>query len=130
MLIIIKNKVYFSGSALVCNLCDSFESWDDCEDNRIIVDCSSVDPEFDVCLKAHRATKSNASETHIYTKRCGYQEQCNGEQCKEYGDWCQVDCCNTNMCNASTPVRAAYLTCLFLGILTAFQKDFTVQGTH
>ena len=107
----------------MCNLCDSFESWDDCEDNRIIVNCSTVDPEFDICLKAHRATKNEGTEIHIYSKGCGYQELCSGKQCEVYGDWCQVDCCNVDKCNASPPLRATYMTYLLLGILTTFHLD-------
>ena len=110
----------FSGSSLLCNVCQSFKSWDDCHHKRIIVDCTSVDPEFGVCFKVHRALKSNNSEIHIYTKGCGFHEQCDGEQCKEYGDWCQVDCCNMDECNASQAVKAAYMTCMLIGVLTAF----------
>ena len=107
------------GFALLCDVCQSFTSWDDCEDNGSVVDCSREDPEFEICFKVHRAVKSNNSETHIYTKGCGFQEQCNGGQCKEYGDWCQVNCCNMDNCNASQTVQVTYITHLFVVVLTA-----------
>lgn len=107
------------GFALLCDVCQSFTSWDDCEDNGSVVDCSREDPEFEICFKVHRAVKSNNSETHIYTKGCGFQEQCNGGQCKEYGDWCRVNCCNMDNCNASQTVQVTYITHLFVVVLTA-----------
>lgn len=70
-------------------------------------------------LKVHRAVKSNNSEIHIYTKGCGFQEQYNGGQCKEYGDWCQVNCCNMDNCNTSQTVQVTYMTHFFAVVLTA-----------
>jgi len=116
---LILSLLVYKGSALLCNVCESRNSWKDCDDNRSIVNCSSVDPEFDVCFKVHRAFKSNNSESHVYTKGCGYHEQCNGDECREYGHWCKVDCCNLDKCNASQTVQATYMTYFLLAVFTA-----------
>lgn len=106
------------GSALLCNVCQSFKSWDDCDSNRVVFNCSGEYPQFDVCFKVHRALKSNDSEIHIYTKGCGFHEQCNGGQCKEYGHWCQVDCCNMDECNTSQTLHVTYTAYSFVTLLT------------
>lgn len=117
----------FSGSALLCNVCESRVSWEDCEKNRMLVNCSNVDEEFDVCFKVHRATKIENSEKHIFTKGCGYQDLCSGEQCVEFGDWCLVDCCNVDQCNASPSVEATYFTHLLAGIVMFLHFDWILR---
>ena len=120
---IVITKNIIADSALRCNICDSEKSWNHCQENRIIVDCSSAgtDPDFDVCFKVHIAAKmADNSEKHFYRRGCGYQELCSGEQCKN-GDWCVVNCCNTDNCNASLVVKASiYLTYSLAGISMFF----------
>ena len=120
MIVITKNII--ADSALRCNMCQSEKSWNQCQENGIIVDCSSEDPSFDVCFKVHIVKKmANDSVKHFYKRGCGYQESCNGEQCKQQGDWCLVNCCNTDNCNASLAVKASiYLTYSLVGISIAF----------
>ena len=120
MIVITKNII--ADSALRCNMCQSEKSWNQCQENGRIVDCSSADPDFDVCFQVHIVEKmADDSVKHSYKRGCGYQELCSGEQCKQQGDWCLVNCCNTDNCNASLAVKASiYLTYSLVGISIAF----------
>lgn len=121
MIVITKNII--ADSALRCNMCESEKSWNHCQENGIIVDCSRRESGFDVCFKVHIARKmSDDSEKHLYKRGCGFQELCSGEQCIKYGDRCLVNCCNTDNCNASLAAKASiYLTYSLVGISIAFQ---------
>ena len=120
MIVITKNII--ADSALRCNMCQSEKSWNQCQENGRIVDCSSADPDFDVCFQVHIVEKmADDSVKHSYKRGCGHQELCSGEQCKQQGDWCLVNCSNTDNCNASLAVKASiYLTYSLVGISIAF----------
>lgn len=103
----------FLGEALNCNFCYSNKSWYECDSTSEQRPC----PEHKVCIKIHRLVKQGENEIHHYNKGCLPSSNCNGEECKDYGQSCRVDCCNTDGCNGSMFLNANYMTLLTLALL-------------
>ena len=109
--------IFLIGAALYCHICYSEKSWEDCSaENEQIYSCP---PFSTVCYTTHRVSSHNGSEIHHYQRGCGELDFCNGEECVRHGQWCKVNCCNTNACNKSTFVTANYMMCPLIGLLTA-----------
>ena len=106
----------FSGEALYCNQCFSNESWNDCDSTSKLHHCNPAHDE-DTCIKIHRLKKKGEKEIHYYSKSCMPSIQCSGQECKDYGQSCRVDCCNTDACNGSVFLNANYIIFLMLAIV-------------
>ncbi|XP_031567555.1 uncharacterized protein LOC116302406 [Actinia tenebrosa] len=103
------NVVIPRAFCLECYSCKSHVSWEDCEENKAIVVCS--DPSLDTCVKAHRAfVQLNGQATQRFQKYCFNYGDCNKKSCMDTnevkkGSWCEIECCNTTLCNTGvTPL--------------------------
>lgn len=85
-----------------------------------------------VCIKVERTWRvitGNTSELKAaYSRLCYPVEECTLNECRENNWKCKVDCCNTNLCNASTIMSAhalliGVLLCFALEAISAFQKN-------
>lgn len=103
----------FLGEALNCSFCYSNKSWYECDSRSEQRSCT----EHKVCIKLHRQVKQGENEIHHYSKGCLPSSNCNGEVCKDHGQSCQIDCCNTDGCNGSMFLNANYMTLLTFALL-------------
>ena len=106
----------FLGEELKCYSCHSNKSWSHCESTRKQQHCDRGVKE-DTCIKLHRLKIEDEKETHYYSKGCVPSSLCSGEECKEHGQGCRVDCCNTEYCNGSVFLNANYMTILMLAMV-------------
>ena len=107
---------YFAGTGLNCHICDPSKSWDECNEKSSQYKCPE---KMQVCYKTHSVEFNNDEEVHRYRKGCGTEVFCTGQECKEKGTWCDVQCCNTDACNESTVWNANCRTFIVLALLTA-----------
>lgn len=73
-------------------------------------------PVLNVCLIAHRAfVHPNGQRTKEFYKTCFNDEDCTEKSCKDTDDivkgrWCEIQCCNTSLCNSGvTPWAKKYM---------------------
>lgn len=120
-------NILFIGAAIYCHTCSSKKSWDDCSPQNVqIHSCPAIST---VCYTTHRVSGRNGSEIHYYQRGCGTLDFCTGEECARHGQWCQVNCCNTDACNKSTFVTANYMTYPVIGLLAAVHLFWQTLGT-
>ncbi|XP_027058327.1 uncharacterized protein LOC113685065 isoform X3 [Pocillopora damicornis] len=108
--------VFSKGTGLNCHICDPSKSWDECNEKSSQYKCPE---KMQVCYKTHSVEFNNDEEVHRYRKGCGTEVFCTGQECKEKGTWCDVQCCNTDACNESTVWNANCRTFIVLALLTA-----------
>ncbi|XP_027058326.1 uncharacterized protein LOC113685065 isoform X2 [Pocillopora damicornis] len=108
--------MFYKGTGLNCHICDPSKSWDECNEKSSQYKCPE---KMQVCYKTHSVEFNNDEEVHRYRKGCGTEVFCTGQECKEKGTWCDVQCCNTDACNESTVWNANCRTFIVLALLTA-----------
>lgn len=103
--------------ALQCYTCHSHNSFEDCFTRVKLDNCS----EGESCLKIKiiREPKENGvnKTTTSYAKYC--TNDCSDRQCKQLGWYCEMDCCNENLCNNSAVIKvdAAVVAAFFWLVL-------------
>jgi len=107
----------FSGEALNCNYCYSNKSWSDCDRNSIQSHCDTEIGKDATCIKVYRLVKDGDKEINHYFKSCLPSKHCSGEECVELGQFCRIDCCNTDACNGSVFLNENYMTFLTLAFV-------------
>ena len=86
------------------------------------VNCSTGSNE--VCLKIERTwwdyTKNSSEQKTAYSRLCYDAKDCTKKECLEK-DWeCTVDCCTTNLCNASNIMSPH---ALLIGVFLCFALE-------
>ena len=97
-----------SGSILSCFVCDSVESWDDCDNNGKTSACAA---NYNRCSNIY----NKREEKESYSRGCSNTDTCLllQEACNRLGKGknkqCEVTCCQDDKCNAPIPPQYCYV---------------------
>lgn len=108
--------------SLTCYKCYSETSWEDCDKKMYGMNCSA--PLNEVCIKVENTwwddTKNSSEQKTSYGRLCYHAEGCTLNECRENNWECKIDCCNTNLCNASTIMSPH---ALLIGVFLCFALE-------
>ncbi|KAL9985434.1 hypothetical protein ACROYT_G007843 [Oculina patagonica] len=112
-------------SSLRCNICQSTQSWEHCQENTTEAECTFTDAR---CVKYNyekTVANSDKKET-MFARGCLPQSQCSSSllpACKDLqksGDeikaTCDVSCCGEDLCNSQVNLSSSilFLMAMFL----------------
>ena len=97
-----------SGVRIQCSECQSFVSYDDCQNKTNVVNCSSVN--VHACFQANVIFEKGAEKIHLFQKGCVLKNFCEdyskGDICacvvrreQGYEVDCKAMCCHEDECN-------------------------------
>ncbi|EDO41003.1 predicted protein [Nematostella vectensis] len=95
---------YSEVNSVKCYMCFSRTSFEDCDNNLEIHDCSTIPGRYtyDTCQSIYIVRRLNAT-TNLYTYRraCAQKRQCELtiKRCESLNMYCENECCYDNLCN-------------------------------
>ena len=102
--------VLFTALCISCYHCMSTTSWEDCEDNLGVVNCSSNLICATQMLEIFEDGKTII--THHF-KLCEDPQKCNPKKCTKQNQSCEIKCCTQDFCNRENPFstsKSSYIT--------------------
>ena len=108
LIMILSCFAVYTGAQLQCWKCESTVSYDDCQNNSKVVNCSSVNDH--ACYQADVKFEKGADRNHIFDKGClgkslceayskGDIGLCNTRKGEGYDVDCKAMCCHEDECN-------------------------------
>jgi len=99
----------YTGAQIQCSECQSSVSYDDCQNNTNVVNCTTVNDH--ACFQADvKYEKQGAEKTHIFQKGCVLKSLCEDYNKGDIGECvtrreegyevdCKAMCCHEDKCN-------------------------------
>ena len=101
--------VLFTALCISCYRCLSTTSWEDCEDNLGVVNCSSNL----ICAKQMLQIFEDGKTITYHFKLCEDPQKCNPKKCTKQNQSCEIKCCRQDFCNRENPFstsKSSYIT--------------------
>ena len=117
--------LWFAGHAIKCYQCSSTKSWDDCIPGN---DTACPFPQLNSCLKVKIEGEKEGKNMNFFGKSCVEKENCNKDGCKSAAEGlkmkfkdCDVNCCDTNLCNGAKVTMVSSFLFLACALVANFR---------
>ena len=117
--------LWFAGHAIKCYQCKSLKSWDACVPGN---DTLCHERGQNNCLKVKIEGEKEGKNMNFFAKSCAEKKNCNKDGCKSAAEGlkmkfkdCDVNCCDTNLCNGAKVTMVSSFVFLACALVANFR---------